>query len=162
MNSNQAATIESIRSGPRIGSFRLPRLAHARVEDAMHPGLISVSPETPLREVARVLSSHHIHCLVVTGPAERGEAPHCGLISAANLVRAAGDGARGSFEERTAAELAVGTPPTVSSADHLQRAVELMAEQRTDHLIVLGAEDGRPAGLLSALDIAGMLAWGEA
>jgi CBS domain-containing protein len=109
-----------------------------------------------------MLSSHHIHCLVVTSPSEHGAVPPWGLISAADLVRAASDGAGGSFEERTAAELEVGTPPTVSSADHLEYAAKLMAEQWTEHLIVAGAEDGRPAGLLSALDIAGVLAWGEA
>ena len=128
----------------------------------MHPGLISVSPETSLRDLARVLSSRHIHCAVVTSAAERGEVPHWGLISAADLVLAASDGAGVSFEERTAAELAIGTPPTVSSSDQLERAAELMAEHRTEHLIVVGAEDGRPVGVLSALDIAGVMAWGEA
>jgi CBS domain-containing protein len=140
------------------GSFRLPRAAHARVEDAMHPGVISCSPDTPLRDVARTMSTKHIHCLVVPHVAARGAPPAWGLISGLDLVaRAVGDA-----DERTAGEIAATEPVTVSSDDRLDVAARLMVEHQVEHLIVVGAADGRPVGVLSTLDIAGVIAWGEA
>ena len=140
------------------GSFRLSRAAHARVEDAMHPGVISCSPETPVREVARIISTRHIHCLVVPSVAEPGAPAAWGLISGLDLVASAAD----DVEERTAGELAATEPVTVSSDDRLDRAARLMVEHRVEHLIVVGPADGRPVGVLSTLDIAGVMAWGEA
>lgn len=140
------------------GSFRLPRAAHARVDDAMHPGVFSCSPETPLREVARIISTKHIHCLVVESVAERGAPPTWALISGLDLVAAAAD----DLEERTAGEVAATEPVTVGTDDPLDRAAQLMVEHQVEHLIVVGAEDGSPVGVLSMLDIAGVMAWGEA
>ncbi len=124
----------------------------------MHPGVISCSPETPLREVAHIVSTKHIHCLVVTSITEHGAPPTWALISGLDLVGAAVD----AFEELTAGELAATEPVTVSTNDPLDRAAQLMIEHQVEHLIVVGAEDGRPAGVLSTLDIAGVMAWGEA
>ena len=87
MNTSQTA---------KPGSFRLPSTAHARVEDAMHPGVISCSPETPLRDVARIISTKHIHCVVVASTAEHGAPPAWSLISALDLVGAMTD----AFGER--------------------------------------------------------------
>jgi CBS domain-containing protein len=160
---NSTGTTESIRSDPRPpGSFRLPRLEHARVEDAMRPGVISVPSETPLRDVARMLSTRHIHCLVVTDSADLEAATTWGLISSFDLVLATVEGGAESFEERAAGELAGATPPVVIGSDSLDRAVQLMVRHRAEHLLVAGAEDRRPVGLLSTLDIAGVLGWGEA
>jgi CBS domain-containing protein len=43
----------------------------------------------------------------------------------------------------------------------LIRAIEVMREQRSSHLIVTDAESGDPTGMISALDIAGIVGWGE-
>lgn len=40
-------------------------------------------------------------------------------------------------------------------------AIEVMREQRTSHLIVTDAESGHPTAMISALDIAGIVGWGE-
>jgi CBS domain-containing protein len=138
-------------SGTDVGSFRSPRMAHARVRDAMHPGVITVPQQTPLREVARVLASKHIHCLLVDGRAELGARPRWSLVSAMDLLRARASADERSFEDRT-----------VSSNDELERAARVMAEQGAEHVLVLAAEDGHPVGVLSTLDVAGILAWGEA
>jgi CBS domain-containing protein len=144
------------------GSFRLPHLAHARVEDAMHPGVISVPPETPLRDVARMLATRHIHCIVVARAPKAGAGEVWDLISALDLVRLAVNGEVSEFEGRSAGDSAVPNPPKVSTADHLDHAARLMAEHGTEHLLVVGAEHGRPVGLLSTLDVCGVMAWGEA
>jgi hypothetical protein len=36
-----------------------------------------------------------------------------------------------------------------------------MRQQRTSHLIVTDTESGQPTGMISALDIAGIVGWGE-
>jgi CBS domain-containing protein len=142
----------------RSGSFRVPRLRHVRVADAMHPGVLTCSPETPLREVARMMATHHVHCVVVRGVPGRGRSPAWGLVSDIDLVTAV---TRGDLEEPTAGELASTDSLTVSADDPLDRAAQLMAEHRATHLIALTPASGEPAGVLSTLDLAGIVAWGE-
>lgn len=43
----------------------------------------------------------------------------------------------------------------------LRDAGELMLTHGVSHLVVTDAEAGGPIGLLSTLDVAGVLAWGE-
>ena len=50
---------------PSHGSYLLPHLEHATVADAMHPGILSCDAEATLTEVARIMSTHHVHCIVV-------------------------------------------------------------------------------------------------
>ncbi len=163
MNPTESDTGKPERDEPSgAGSFLLPRLINARVEDAMHPGVITVSADTGLREVARLLAGGHIHSVVVTGSSDDSASARWGLMSSVELVRAAIDSAPSNFEERTAGELALDAPATVSTADRLDRAAQLMVERESEHLIVVSAEDGQPVGVLSTLDIAGVMAWGEA
>lgn len=124
----------------------------------MHPGVISCVPETPLRDVARILATKQIHCLVVADPCEPGVPPDWGVIAGLDLVDAATD----AFDERTAADVAATELVTVSADDPLDRAARLLIQHRVTHLIVVGAGDGRPVGVLSTLDITGVMAWGEA
>jgi len=44
----------------------------------------------------------------------------------------------------------------------LQEAGELMLEHGTTHVVVIDPTSQRPIGVLSTLDVAGVLAWGEA
>jgi CBS domain-containing protein len=141
------------------GSFRTPRMSHARVSDAMHPGVMSCLPETRLREVARVMAMHHVHCVVVSHPAERGRKPSWGILSGLDLVAAL---ATDDAEDLTAGTCPAPEPITVSADEPLGRAVQLMAEHRVAHIIAVAPASGRPAGVLSTLDIAGLAAWGEA
>jgi CBS domain-containing protein len=60
----------------------------------------------------------------------------------------------------TAGEIAVAEPVTVEPSLPLDEAIRLMDEHETAHLIV--ADGGRPVGVLSMLDVAGILAWGRA
>jgi CBS domain-containing protein len=43
---------------------------------------------------------------------------------------------------------------TVSSADSLQAAAQMMAEHKVAHLIVIDPATGHPAGVLSSPDVA--------
>ena len=131
-----------------------PRLAHVLVADAMHAGVLTCAPDTPLPEVARVMASHHIHCVVVTEVGRGGDA-HWSVVSDLDVVGAA---AAGELERLTAGEIAATEAITVSDEEQLERAMQQMAENQISHLVVVGAASGRPAGILSTLDVAAVLA----
>ncbi len=138
------------------GSDRMPALEHALVEDVMHTGIVSCPPETDLVTVARTMASRHIHAVVVSGiePTPHGERLTWGLLTSLDLAEAAGASA-------DAGEVCSTEVVTVEAGEPLERAVQLMVEHQLTHLLVLSAQ-ALPIGIVSTLDIAGCLAWGEA
>jgi CBS domain-containing protein len=140
---------------PAVHSFTAPAFEDASVVDAMRIGIISCPPETPLRDVARTMATYRIHCVVVS---EMDGGKAIGVISDSDLAVAAASGAR----DRTARELAGTESVTVAADDSLERAAQLMAEHQVSHLVVIQPHSGHPVGVLSALDLAGVLAWGGA
>jgi CBS domain-containing protein len=146
-------------SSPQIrrGSDRTPTLEHALVEDVMHTGIVSCLPETDLVTVARTMASRHIHAVVVSGIESTGRGEHLswGLLSSLDLLASAGSGAR------DAGDVCSTEVVTVEAGEPLERAVQLMVEHQLSHLLVVSAE-ALPIGVVSTLDVAGCLAWGEA
>jgi len=140
------------------GSDRAPSLQHARVEDVMRPGIITCAPQTDLVSVARLMSEHHIHAVVVSGieSIPGGERLTWGLLTALDLVASTMPG----YEGAEAADLASTEIVTVEESELLERAAQLMVEHQLTHLLVVTG--GEPVGILSTLDVAGCLAWGEA
>jgi CBS domain-containing protein len=51
--------------------------------------------------------------------------------------------------------------PTVGVDQSLDRARKLMVEHEVSHALVVDARSGRPVGVLSSLDVAGLLAIGR-
>ncbi len=139
------------------GSFRTPHLPHARVGDAMHPGVVTCRAETSLRDVARILATRHVHCVVVRDVRESSEAWR--VLSDLDLVAAA---AGPGFEERTAGGCAATEVVAISAEEPLDAAARLMTEHRTSHLVAIDPASREPLGIVSTLDVAGVLAWGEA
>jgi CBS domain-containing protein len=134
-----------------IGSYRSPSVEHARVSDAMNKALVTCSRDAGLREMGRLMASHHIHSLVIS----LGDPARWALVSDVDLAQSAI-----RRPDATAEDLAV--PATGISAEAtLSRAIELMRDQGTSHLIVTDPENGQPTGMISALDIAGIVGWGE-
>jgi CBS domain-containing protein len=134
------------------GSFVTPSFEHALVGDAMRHGVISCEPDASLRSVARIMSSYHVHAVVVTL-----ESDVWGIVSAVDVLQLAGsDG-----ERLTAGDIAATEFVAVSPDMPLPEAARIMREHEVAHLIVT-APSGAPVGVLSTLDIAGTLAWGEA
>jgi CBS domain-containing protein len=135
----------------QTGSFRLPDVEHARVSDAMNHGLVRCTGHAGLREMGRLMASHHIHSLVTT----LRDPAHWALVSDVDVAQAALD-----RPDAMAADLAA--PATgIPDQTTLMRALEVMRDQRTSHLIVTDATGRRPTGMISALDIAGVVGWGE-
>jgi CBS domain-containing protein len=142
---------------PQPGRRHAPRLDHVRVADAMHAGIVTCAPETPLRDVARVMVEHRIHCVAIPDSDGAGTLAW-GIVSDLDVIGAA---AAGEVEARTAGNIAASEALAISEDDVLDRAVQLMNEHQAAHLVVVGAATGRPVGVLSTLDVAGLLAWRE-
>jgi CBS domain-containing protein len=134
------------------GSYRTPSFEHARVADAMRSGVISCPPDASTDVVARIMATNHVHSVVVSAG---GDAP-VGVVTDRELLRAASEGG----VDRSAASLAT-DPATAFVDDPLADAARTLVKSDATHLIVVDAA-GHPLGVLSALDVAGILAWGLA
>jgi CBS domain-containing protein len=134
-----------------------PALRQLRVVDAMHPGLISCSLDTPLRTVARMMATYRVHAILVTSHGEE-ELPRggpWGIVADNDLLRAA---EQGDMDAQTARTVAATPVLTVASSEELPRAAQLMVEHELSHLIVIEQLSARPIGVLSTLDVARALA----
>lgn len=125
-------------------------LSTISVAEAMHDGVISCQPDTPLSGVAERMAAESVHCIVV---ADSAEGDVWGIVSDLDLVAAAGVRA---LDEQSAGGSAASPVVTVAPRESLRRAAQLMTEHATAHLVVVA--DGRPVGVLSTLDIAHVLA----
>jgi CBS domain-containing protein len=144
---------------PPRGSYLLPAFESATVADVMRPGVMSCPPDASLLTVAETMATHHVHCVVVAGvTTDDAGTDHLvwGLVSDMDVVRAAEVG----IEGRTASDAARTEIVTVEPATPLVDAAVLMARHATSHLVVV--DQGKAAGVISSLDIAGALAWGRA
>jgi CBS domain-containing protein len=142
------------------GSFLVPTLSHATVADVMHPGILCCDPNASLTKVARVMALDHVHCVAVMALARdgSGESLVWGMISDIDVLEAGlEDGA-----EPTARTLAKQPVITVRPNTPLREAGQAMVDNAVTHLVVVDPETQRPIGIISTLDIAGVLAWGEA
>src|SRR6185295_16426317 len=97
------------------------------------------------------MATYRIHCVVV---AEVAEGAPLGVIADMDVAAAAA-GAR----DAPAGALARSEAITVYPDDSLQYAAQLMAEHEVTHLVVVQPHSRHPVGVLSALDVAGALAW---
>jgi CBS domain-containing protein len=123
----------------------------ARVEDAMHRGVLSCPFETPLRTVARMMADNGVHCVVGIGDVTEDDTFFWGVVSDRDVLVAA---AAGEEEEHDAGSRATANPVTVAPGDTLRHAAEIMAREGVSHLIVAETGTDRPLGVLSTLDIA--------
>jgi CBS domain-containing protein len=132
----------------RFGAFDYE---HATVGDAMRQQVIHCPPEAPLRTVARIMVEDGIHCVIV------GTEAGWRVVSDHDLLRAA----EGGIDGVSAGEVATGDLPTIGVDEPLDSARELMVEHEVTHALVVDPRSGRPVGVLSTLDLAGVLAAGR-
>ena len=135
------------------GSFLTPSFAHARVADAMRTGVITCPPDTSMEAVAAMMATNHVHAVVITGLASG--APW-GIVTDSDLLNVAPEA-----RERLAGSCASVDPVMVKPSQGLQEAVELMRERGVTHLVVGDPGSNHPIGILSSLDVAGIVAWGR-
>jgi len=138
------------------GSYRTPRAEHARVADAMRHGILKCPADAPLRDAARTMCTEHVHMIVVTSPTDGSVV---GSLSDMALLDALLDP---GVAERPLGELAQRDVEMISSDAPLRQAATTMRDRGVAHVLVRDAHNGHPVGVLSTLDVAGILAWGEA
>ena len=142
-----------------IGSMASsPQPSSIVVADVMRPGILTCPPLTPLREVARLMATRRVHCVLVKR--EGPEIPATfAVLSDLDLVRVTGDGA---LDDVTAGDIAGSPLITVTSDETLQHVAGVMARHACTHLLVVGPGTVAPLGVLSTLDIAAAIAGLEA
>ncbi len=135
------------------GSTAPTRQAH----EVMHRGVINTPPQTPLQEVAAEMADHRVHCVVVEGLARgrhRQEDLVWGILSDLDLVKAAVNGPL----DMSAGDVAATEIVTVEASDSVEEVMRTMAEHECAHLIVVSPKEGEPLGVISSLDLAGVIA----
>jgi CBS domain-containing protein len=141
------------------GHDLMPPLRSAAVGDVMHPGIVSCPVDATLTEVARLMATHHVHCIAVMGiPRDRqGERLVWGLTSDLDVMRA---GIRVGPE--SAGALALEPTISVDATTGLSEAGKLMLKHGVSHIVVIDSVTQRPTGCLSTLDVIDVLARAEA
>lgn len=122
-------------------------LERVRVRDAMHTGILTTDPSTPLRVVARLMAEQRVHAIGVADP-DHARRPW-GVVTDLDLVAAAAE----ELDE-TAGEAAKSDAVAVSSDDPLSWAAQQMVDRGVSHLVVVDPATGHPSGILSTLDVA--------
>lgn len=142
---------------PRVPRGRQPSFERGIVGDVMSHGVMTARRSSPLRDVAATMADFQVHSVVVTDLELRsGEVRAFGIVSDADVMRAAGD----DLDRLTAGECAITELITVTPNETIEHATQLMAEHELTHLLVVDPETGRPAGVISSLDVAAVLARG--
>jgi CBS domain-containing protein len=141
------------------GSYLTPTFDHARVADAMRPRVLTCDPETPLVSVAQRMASEHVHAIIVLLETvglggEIGHRPWA-VVTDHDVLRSAA-----FVADRTAGDVATGEILLAEPDESLPDVAERMLEHGTSHAVVVEPRTGRPVGVLSTLDIAGIVGWG--
>ena len=122
-------------------------LAHIRVKDAMHTGILTTDASTPLRVVARLMADQRVHAVAVADP-DYARRPW-GILTDLDVAAAAADEADGAAGGAVKHDVV-----TISASDPLNWAARQMVEHGVSHLVVIDPATGHPSGILSTLDVA--------
>lgn len=125
------------------------------VADAMHRGVVMCKVDTPVAKVAQMMVAHRIHCVVVRNDSDAGGELLWGVVTEKDLVGAL---ATPDLADATAGGIAVEPAITITPWESLQRAARLMSGNGATHLVVVDPGSGTPVGVLSALDLAEVVA----
>ncbi len=126
------------------------------IGDVMHPGIVSCSQSATATEIARMMTGYKVHAVAVMGVSrdEHEDPLIWGIVSDLDLLEAATT--PGAMA--TAAMLARQPVIAMRSTMSVHEAARAMVENRTTHLVVVDSDRRVPLGIVSTLDIAGVLA----
>jgi CBS domain-containing protein len=128
------------------------------VRAAMHRGVMSCRPETPIAQVAQMMVARRLHAVVVDGVRrDRAGMEHLvwGVVSDLDLV---GRLAVSEALTATAGDMSATPAVVVAPEDSLSQAARLMHDYDVHHVLVVDTRSRRPVGVLSTLDIAAVIA----
>lgn len=126
------------------------------VREAMHAGIMACTPSATVAEVAQLMATCQVHSVAVVAAAAAGEqAPALsGVVTDVDLMR----WATGSDTHLPAGAVVSEPAFSVSPKASVHEAAELMAGRGVDHLVVVDPRRHAPLGIISALDVARVLA----
>jgi CBS domain-containing protein len=127
----------------------------ATVSDAMHAELLTCQADSPLGLVAEIMAVERVHCVIVEGT--KGDRRDWAIVSDRDLMAAGVDGLRAG----TAGDYAATEFLTLTPAESLTRAAQMLAEHDISHLVVVDGASDRALGVLSTLDVARAMAAGD-
>jgi len=141
-----------------LGSYLTPSLEHATAGDVMRPRVLTCTPDTPLVTVAQRMASEHVHALVVLAPGGdvAVERYPWAILTDRELLRNAE-----RADETTAGEVASTDVLQVAPGDALSDVARRMVDRHVTHAVVVDGRTRRPVGVVSTLDIAGVVGWGR-
>ena len=135
-------------------AVRTTAMQRTTVREAMHPGIVACTPTATLAEVAHIMASCQVHSVSVVASAPAGPPSISGILSDADLLRWATAGSARLPAGAIASEAGAWVTPDAS----VQEAAEVMAERGVTHLVVVDTDRHVPLGIISALDVAKILA----
>ena len=158
-DTRSACTVAPMDSTDPPGSYLTPSFEHARVADAMRPRVLTCDPGTLLVAVARRMASEHVHAIVVlletVNPDGEVARRPWAVVTDHDVLRSAASAA-----DQTAGDVATGEVLLAHPDEPLPDVAQRMLEHGTSHAVVVEPRTGSPVGVLSTLDIAGILGWG--
>jgi crotonyl-CoA carboxylase/reductase len=129
-------------------------LQKTAVREVMHRGVITCTPETALKEVARIMNATDVHALIVVN--ERNEVQ--GIVSHMDMLRAFGQDLYALKAQDVMTKEVLSIEPDAPLAE----AVRMMLDHRVHRLLVARIEGGAkiPVGVISTTDVIDAM-WGR-
>ena len=122
----------------------------------MHHGVTACAADEPLSTVALVMADHRVHCVAVAGISAGGSPSDLGADRRQRLRRRRPSEGALTARQRDRGPDAI----AVREPESLDRAAALMVEHQRHHIVVVG-DSGIPSGIVSTLDVAGVLSAGS-
>jgi len=124
-----------------------------RVRDAMHPGIVACTPTATAAEVAQVMATCRVHCVLIVAAEGDGHPAISGVVSDLDLVSWATSG-RAHLSAGAVASAPAGS---IGPGASVYEAAQAMAQRGATHLVVVDPRRHVPLGIISALDVAMVL-----
>jgi crotonyl-CoA carboxylase/reductase len=124
------------------------------VRETMHRGVITCTPETPLKEVARIMNATDVHALIVINEREEVQ----GVVSHMDMLRVFGQ----DLYTLKAGDVMSTEVRSVSPEVLVDDAVKMMLEHNVHRLLVAREAEGvkTPIGIISTTDVIDAM-WGR-
>lgn len=130
-----------------------PDLTQLTVHQVMSRSLLTCRPETPARDVARMMATHAVHAVPIEPEADGGPLR---VVTVTELAQIACSAAQHTaLEARDVAVDAV----TATPEEALPTAAARMLDRGATHLLVVDQDSRQPVGVVSAADIVSRWSW---
>ena len=116
------------------------------VKDVMRREVLTVSPETRIKEAARTLSDNHIGSLIVVKNEKVA-----GIITERDILRSLADSEKDEIESKIVEDAMTHYVIPITSGSNVESAVKLMIENKIKRLPVI--DNGKLVGIITASDI---------